>query len=84
MARQQIRIELDSKGIKQLLQGAEVGDDIKRRTDAVARRAGEGMRSSTYTGRDRVRGMVWTGTAEARKAEAESRALLKALDAARE
>lgn len=79
-----IRIEMDSAGCKELLRSADVGRDVKRRLDAVAARAGNGHRSKVYQGRDRVRGDVWTATPAARRAEAENRALLRAMDAARE
>lgn len=79
-----VRIELDSQGIEQLLRSQEVGQDLQRRADAVAAAAGEGVRARVYQGRDRVRAQVWTATAAAKKAEAEDRTLLKALDAARD
>lgn len=82
--RRSVRIELNDAGIKALLRSAEVGDEIKRRADNIARAAGPGMHSETYQGRDRVRARVWTGTYAARKAEAEDRALTRALDAGRE
>lgn len=80
----EIRIELDHAGLRQLLRSQEVRSDLRRRSDAVAARAGNGVRARVYQGRDRVRAQVWTATQEARKAEAERRTLLTALDAARE
>lgn len=79
-----VRIELDSAGIEQLLRSQEVGADLERRANAVARAAGDGVRARVYQGRDRVRAQVWTATAAAKKSEAEDRTLLRALDAARE
>lgn len=78
-----IRIELDSPGIDRFLKSDEVQADIARRAAAIARAAGPGMHSTTYRGRDRVVGQVWTGTIGARLAEAENRDLTRALDAGR-
>ena len=80
----EFRLELDDSGIKALLKSEGVRREIQRRVDNVAAAAGEGMKSQTYTGRDRVRGMVWTSTPAARRAEAERRSLTRAMDAARE
>lgn len=77
------RVQLDSKGIEQLLRSPEVVKDLERRAAAVAAAAGPGMRSGAYQGRDRARARVWTGSAAAKRAEAESRALTRAIDAAR-
>lgn len=80
----EVRIELDQDGIKAFLRSAEVAADIQRRCDAIAAAAGEGMQAEVYQGRDRVRGRVWTGTYAAKRAEANDRALTRALDAGRE
>lgn len=79
-----VRIELDSKGIEQLLRSSEVEADLRRRAAAIARAAGDGMHHGTVQGRDRVAGQVWTGTVQARRAEAKDRALTRALDAGRD
>lgn len=80
------RLELNSPEIEKLLRSPEVAREIKRRTENIAQAAGGssgGMRSRTYQGTDRVRGQVWTGTAQAQRAEAENRALTRAIDAGR-
>lgn len=80
-----VRIELDSRGIEQLLRSPEVEADLRRRAQNIARAAGDGMHFATAQGRkDRVSAQVWTGTVKARRAEAEDRALTRALDAGRE
>ncbi len=80
-----IRIELDSAGIEQFLRSPEVEADLKRRAAAIARAAGDGMHHATIQGRkDRVSAQVWTGTVQARRAEAEDRALTRAIDAGRD
>jgi hypothetical protein len=77
------RIEVDHAGVEALLRSPEVKRDLERRAAAIAAAAGEGMASRTYQGRDRIRAVVWTQTNAARRAEAQNRALLRALDAGR-
>jgi hypothetical protein len=85
----EIRIELDHAGLEQVLCSSGVRDEVDRIVKQIAKAAGEGMKSSTYIGKPdkhggkRAKGQVWTGTYAARKAEAEDRALLRALDAGR-
>lgn len=84
MAPKKVRIELDQNGIKALLRSPEIAADLERRARNVARTAGDGMHSAVVQGRDRVRAQVWTGTYAAKRAEAEDRALTRAIDAARD
>ena len=85
----EIRIDLDSKGIEQMLCSTSVKDELDRIAKAIATSAGEGMRYETVIGKTdrhggrRMRSTVWTGTYAARIAEAEDRTLLRALDAGR-
>ena len=78
-----VRVVRNSAGIAKLLSGPEVKADMQRRVQAIARKAGDGMHSAVDQGRDRWYGTVWTGTAQARCAEAEGRALTRVLDAGR-
>lgn len=60
--------------------------ELSRIASRIATAAGgeaAGMRSRVYQGRDRQRAQVWTGTHAARRAEANDRALTRALDAGR-
>lgn len=61
---------------------AEVAKRIARVMAAVGGEAA-GFRSQVYQGRDRVRGMVWTATHEAREAEATDRTLTRSVGALR-
>jgi hypothetical protein len=86
-----VRIDLDKAGIGEFLKGPEVQGIIQAAVDRVAEQADANAglpagshRTTVYQGRDRVRGQVWTGTYAARKAEADDRTLLRALDAARD
>lgn len=77
------RVKVSSKGARAILQSAEVQADLRRRTRAIAAAAGPGMLSEVEVGPNRARGSVRTGSAVARKREAESKALTRALDAGR-
>ena len=79
-----VTIKLDSPGIEKFLRSAEVEQDMRRRAGNIARAAGDGMHHGTVQGRDRVAGQVWTGTVQARQAEAKDRTLTRALDAGRD
>lgn len=80
-----IRIELNSDGIKALMQSEPVRADMERRANAVADAAGGApdYKADAWVGKDRARGTVRTATYKARKDEAENRTLTRAIDAAR-
>lgn len=86
----QVRIKLNSDGIRALLQGEEVQGDLQRRVDAITDAAGgepdfegevEVVQGSSKLGR--AMGYVRTASTEGRRAEAENRALTRAIDAGR-
>lgn len=79
-----VNVKLDSGEIEKLLRSPEVQRELKRRADNIARAAGPGFRSDVGQGYDRARASVWAFTGAARKAEAENRALTRAIDAGRE
>lgn len=80
-----IRVELIPEGIIELLQSADIEDDLDRRGHAVASRAGlEDYASNTWTGFDRARCTVRPVTYKGRLDEAKSKRLTTALDAARQ
>ena len=79
-----VRVELNSAGVRALLKDPGVAADLAARGERIAATAGEGFESSgVRQDRDRVAVTVRAATEEARRAEAESRALLRALDAGR-
>jgi hypothetical protein len=81
----QIKIDLNDAGIREVLQSAEVQADLRRRAKAIAQAAGgepDFVGDAEIVG-DRVMGFVVTATHEGRRAEAEDRALTRALDAGR-
>jgi tRNA A37 threonylcarbamoyltransferase TsaD len=80
---EKIRIEMDSGGIQELLKSAGVQADLKSRADRIAAAGGPGMEAGSRIGKTRARASVITATRKARLAEANDRALTRALDAGR-
>ena len=74
---------LNRRGVRELLRSSEVLRDMRRRAEAIAQRAGDGMVATAMVGTGRARASVITATAKAREAEATNRALTRALDAGR-
>lgn len=80
-----IRVKMNSKGARAILRSAEVQADLERRGRAIAAAAGgePDFVVESQVGANRVRTSVRTATQEGRAAEAERRALTRALDAGR-
>jgi len=78
-----IRIELNRDGVRQLLQSPEVLGDLKRRAQRIAVVAGPGFEVRAGNGPNRARASVGTTDHASRRAEAENRALTRAIDAGR-
>lgn len=76
-----VRVEMNSAGAQELLKSPEVQGELRKRADRVAAAAGEGHEVSVWVGRDRARATVTTVSARAKRAEANDRALLRALEA---
>lgn len=83
MTVQGFRLKLNKDGIVALLQSEEVQQDLAARGERIAATAGEGVEAELTKNRDRAVVFVRTKTNEARKAEAEDRALTRAIDAGR-
>jgi len=77
------KVRINRKGVRELLRSREVLSDLERRANAIAAAAGEGMEVDSEVGRNRARASVRTATREAVLAEAQQRALTRALDAGR-
>lgn len=73
------RIEINKRGVRELLTGREVTADMRRRARNVAAAAGPGMEVKEGSSPYRARFSVTAATYEARRAEAERRVLTKAL-----
>ena len=78
-----VRVKLNSAGVRRLLQSPEVLADLVRRAESIAAAAGPGMEVDSEIGPTRARASVRTATPEAVEAEAESRALTRAIDGGR-
>lgn len=78
-----VKIELNHDGIRELLMSQPIADECKKVADGIAQRAGDGFEVSELRkmgfGGGRVGYTVRTDTYEARLAEAEDKALSKAV-----
>ena len=76
-----VKVKLNSAGVKALLQAPGVEADLLRRARRIAAAAGEGMVAGSEVGRTRARAWVVTATPEAMHAEASTRRLSSAVRA---
>ncbi len=79
-----IRVEMNRRGVTELLKSAEVQADLERRAKAIAEAAGPGMEVDVRVGKTRARASVRTETFEAILSEATDKTLTKAIDAGRD
>lgn len=79
-----VKITINRKGIGQLLKSPEAVNELRRRARNVAAAAGPGQWNvrAEYDNK-RARAAVVTGDLEARRNEAKTRALTRAIDAGR-
>lgn len=80
-----IRVQMNSDGARAILRSERVRQDLERRGRAMAAAAGgePDFEVESQIGDNRARASVRTATHEAREAEANERALTKAIDAGR-
>lgn len=78
-----VTVKINRAGVRALLTGPEMQADLARRAAAIAEAAGEGMVADAGVTGSRARAAVITQSVEAMRAEAEDRALTRALDAGR-
>ena len=83
MATNKARIEVHRDAIVALLRSSEVSGDLASRGNRIAGAAGDGFEVDVTENRDRAIVFVRAATTEARRAEAEDRALTTAIDAGR-
>lgn len=76
-------IKINSAGVKALLNDAGVLADLEARGERIAAAAGDGVETNTVRGKDRPSVFIRTETNAARAAEAEDRALTRAINAGR-
>lgn len=77
------KIKLNLKGFRALRNDPAVVADLERRARAVASAAGPGFEASAQKGKNRARASVITGTLEARREQAKSNVLQRALNSGR-
>ena len=73
------RIELNSDGVRELLQSPEMAAICQSLANGIASRAGTGYAVSVYTGKTRVNASVKAVTEEAWKDNLKNNTLLKAV-----
>lgn len=88
-----VRVRLNSRGVREVLNSKEIRSDLYRRAQAIAERAGTtpvdeetGEPAHDFAvrnGRSRARASVWTATPQAMQSELTDRTLSSALDAGR-
>lgn len=77
-----IRVKFNSAGFREILSSPEMQTMVEGHANQIAARAGEGFVAKTMAGGfggGRIIGVVHANTIEARRAEAESKALSKAV-----
>ena len=79
----EVKIKLNSGGVRSLLRSAEVKADLDARARRIAATAGQGMVATSTIGRKRALAMVRTASTDAMVREATSRDLTRAIDAGR-
>ena len=83
MATAKLKIKLNYKGFRELRTNRKAVQELERRGRNVKAAGGSGMEMSTYVGRQRARVTVYAATPAAKRREAKSRSLTRALDAGR-
>ena len=73
------RLELNSDGVRELLQSPEMAAICTELANGIAARAGTGYQVTTYTGKTRVNASVKAVTEEAWKDNLKNNTLLKAV-----
>ena len=83
MGRADVRVRLNSHGVRELLRSGDVLADLTGRATAIASAAGEGYEADSAVGRTRARASVRTATPEAVRAESRDKTLTRAIGAGR-
>lgn len=75
----QIKVELNSKGVVELMQSEEMMDVCKSYADAALARLGDGYEVTTFVGKSRVNAEISAVTFKAKRENSEDNTILKAL-----
>lgn len=74
-----VKVELNSEGVRELLQSEEMKTFCRQLAQGIAGRAGDGYQVTTYTGRTRVNASVIAATDAAKRDNMKNNTLLKAV-----
>ena len=74
-----MKFKLNSSGVRQLLQSAQMQTVLEQQASAIRNRAGIGYRQDTYVGKNRANAMVWADTHQAKRDNMKNNTLLKAV-----
>lgn len=74
-----MKVSWNNSALGQFLNGPEVTRMVAERTEAAAAAAGDGFGHEMHTAGSRPRGVLWTITWEAKKAQARDAVLQRAL-----
>ena len=74
-----MKFKLNSSGVRQLLQSAQMQTVLEQQASAVRNRAGVGYKQDTYVGKNRANAMVWAETHQAKRDNMKNNTLLKAV-----
>lgn len=74
-----VRIELNSDGVKQLLKSSEMMAICSEQARNIRNRCGDGYATDTCTGKNRVNAMVYADTPQAKKDNSAHNTILKAM-----
>ena len=74
-----MKFKLNSSGVRQLLQSAQMQTVLEQQASAIRNRAGVGYKQDTYVGKNRANAMVWADTHQAKRDNMKNNTLLKAV-----
>ena len=74
-----MKFKLNSSGVRQLLQSAQMQTVLEKQASAIRNRAGIGYQQDTYVGKNRANAMVWADTHQAKRDNMKNNTLLKAV-----
>lgn len=74
-----MKFKLNSSGVRQLLQSAQMQTVLEQQASAIRNRAGIGYRQDTYVGKNRANAMVWADSYKTKKDNLKNNTLLKSV-----
>ena len=74
-----VKIQLNSKGVRQMLRSNEMMAICREHADAAAQRCGDGFSVNTHRGKKRVNAEVYAETFRAKRKNQKDNVILKAL-----